>query len=259
MQSCSDGSFSLECIRRIMKEVSDLIRNPPEGIKLFENEDSVSNIYAAIEGPGGTPYEGGYFRIMLKMDRDFPHSPPKGYFLTKIFHPNVSSKGEICVNTLKKDWKPELGIKHILLTIKCLLIVPNPESALNEEAGKLLLECYEDYAKQARLLTSIHAVYPFSVAITSSSNGKSFNPSPNTNGKDVSLTITSDTRSTSEFPSPITEDQRTIEHRTPSTTSSPDLVDLSRKKRGPSSNTVDIDGGIGIKQKIDKKKSVRRL
>ena len=43
------------------------------------------------------------------------------------------------MNTLKKDWKPDLGIKHILLTIKCLLIVPNPESALNEEAGKLLL------------------------------------------------------------------------------------------------------------------------
>jgi hypothetical protein len=30
-------------------------------------------------------------------------------------------------------------VQHILLTIKCLLIVPNPESALNEEAGKLLL------------------------------------------------------------------------------------------------------------------------
>ena len=68
-----------------------------------------------------------------------------GFFLTKIFHPNVSSRGEICVNTLKKDWKSDLGLKHILLTIKCLLIVPNPESALNEEAGKLLLERYDDY------------------------------------------------------------------------------------------------------------------
>ena len=29
-----------------------------------------------------------------------------GYFLTKIFHPNVSEKGEICVNILKKDWNP---------------------------------------------------------------------------------------------------------------------------------------------------------
>lgn len=37
------------------------------------------------------------------------------------------------------------------------MIVPNPESALNEEAGKLLLEQYEDYAKRAKLYTSIHA------------------------------------------------------------------------------------------------------
>ena len=36
------------------------------------------------------------------------------------------------------------GLKHILLTIKCLLIGPNPESALNEEAGKLLLERYDE-------------------------------------------------------------------------------------------------------------------
>lgn len=42
-------------------------------------------------------------------------------------------------------------------TIKCLLIDPNPESALNEEAGKLLLEAYDEYAKHARLWTTIHA------------------------------------------------------------------------------------------------------
>ena len=78
--------------------------------------------------------------------------------MTKIFHPNVSSTGDICVSTLKKDWKPDLGISHVLLVIKCLLIVPNPESALNEEAGKLLLEDYEAYAKHAKLMTTIHAL-----------------------------------------------------------------------------------------------------
>lgn len=61
------------------------------------------------------------------------------------------------MNTLKKDWKSDLGIKHVLLTIKCLLIVPNPESALNEEAGKMLLEHYDDYSQRAKLMTDIHA------------------------------------------------------------------------------------------------------
>lgn len=43
-------------------------------------------------------------------------------------------------------------------TIKCLLIHPNPESALNEEAGRLLLEDYKEYASRAHLLTEIHAM-----------------------------------------------------------------------------------------------------
>merc|ERR1712243_347068 len=121
------------------------------------NEDDMTDVQAVIDGPPGTPYQGGQFRVKLVLSKDFPASPPKGFFLTKIFHPNVGPNGEICVNTLKKDWKPDLGIKHILLTIKCLLIVPNPESALNEEAGKLLLEQYDDYCARAKLYTDIHA------------------------------------------------------------------------------------------------------
>ncbi len=42
--------------------------------------------------------------------------------------------------------------------MKCLLIVPNPASALNEEAGKLLLDHYDDYSRQARMMTDIHAL-----------------------------------------------------------------------------------------------------
>jgi hypothetical protein len=40
-----------------------------------------------------------------------------GLFVTKMFHPNVAASGEICVNTLKKDWKSEFGISHILLVM----------------------------------------------------------------------------------------------------------------------------------------------
>lgn len=44
-----------------------------------------------------------------------------------------------------------------LQTVKCLLIYPNPESALNEEAGRLLLEQYQDYFSRAKMMTEIHA------------------------------------------------------------------------------------------------------
>ncbi|KAJ6967776.1 ubiquitin-conjugating enzyme E2 22-like [Populus alba x Populus x berolinensis] len=95
--------------------------------------------------------------MKLLLSHDFPHSPPKGYFLTRIFHPNIASNGEICVNTLKKDWNPSLGLRHVLTVVRCLLIEPFPESALNEQAGKMLLENYEEYARHARIYTGIHA------------------------------------------------------------------------------------------------------
>jgi len=71
-----------------------------------------------VEGPADTPYSGGRFRVRLTLVKEFPSCPPKAFFLTKIFHPNVAGNGEICVNTLKKDWKADLGLRHVLLTIK---------------------------------------------------------------------------------------------------------------------------------------------
>ncbi|XP_007550067.1 ubiquitin-conjugating enzyme E2 S [Poecilia latipinna] len=145
-------------LRLVYKEVSALAADPPEGIKIYPSEEDITELHTSIEGPEGTPFAGGIFRMRLVLGKDFPAVPPKGYFLTKIFHPNVGHKGEICVNVLKRDWKAELGLRHVLLTIKCLLIHPNPESALNEEAGRLLLEDYAEYESRARLLTEIHAM-----------------------------------------------------------------------------------------------------
>ncbi|KQK16940.1 ubiquitin-conjugating enzyme E2 22 [Brachypodium distachyon] len=147
-------------IRQLAKELKNLDDSPPEGIKVIVNDDDFATIFADIEGPSGTPYENGIFRMKLILSRDFPHSPPKGFFTTKIFHPNIATSGEICVNTLKKDWNPSLGLRHVLLVVRCLLIEPFPESALNEQAGKLLLENYEEYARHARLFTGIHALKP---------------------------------------------------------------------------------------------------
>ncbi|XP_011503831.1 PREDICTED: ubiquitin-conjugating enzyme E2 S-like isoform X2 [Ceratosolen solmsi marchali] len=143
--------------RQVVREINELRIHPPEGIQIVLNEENITDVQAIIDGPAGTPYFSGSFRIKLTLGKDYPQGPPKAFFLTKIFHPNVAKNGEICVNTLKKDWRSDLGIKHILLTVKCLLIMPNAESALNEEAGKLLLERYDDYSERAKMMTEIHA------------------------------------------------------------------------------------------------------
>ncbi|EMR10413.1 hypothetical protein PNEG_01128 [Pneumocystis murina B123] len=142
---------------RIAKEIQSLWASPLEGVRLLEVGDStLTEVQAYIFGPGKC----GAFKLRLQFGTEYPSVPPKCHFITKIFHPNVSSKGEVCVSILKKDWSPTVHVSHILLTVKCLLIHPNPESALNEEAGRLLLDNYESFSKHARLITSIHSVKP---------------------------------------------------------------------------------------------------
>ena len=71
-------------------------------------------------------------------------------------------------------------------TIKCLLIYPNPDSALNEEAGRLLQERYDDYSSHARMMTEIHAKPPRSLASSSAGISSSSSSSSSTSSRTVS-------------------------------------------------------------------------
>ena len=144
----------LATIERIAREYRTSSRQKLDGIMFRPVGENVSVIDAEIQGPEGTPYYGASFVVRLSFCSDYPNVPPKGHFLTKIFHPNVSESGEICVNALKRDWKPDLTLAHILLVIRCLLIEPNPESALNEQAGMLILESFDAFAEKARQHTA---------------------------------------------------------------------------------------------------------
>ena len=56
--------------------------------------------------------------------------------------------------------------------VRCLLINPFPESALNEEAGKLFMEDYDAYFKKARMLTEVHALVASKKGEASGSSGE---------------------------------------------------------------------------------------
>ncbi|KAJ9311503.1 hypothetical protein DTO271D3_8221 [Paecilomyces variotii] len=128
---------------------------------LSSSSDDLTQLTILLAGPQGTPYSQGLWRLHLKVPEDYPKSPPKASFKTRIWHPNVDeATGSVCVDTLKRDWKPTLTLRDVLVTISCLLIYPNPDSALNSAAGALLQEDYETFSRQAKLMTSIHAPVP---------------------------------------------------------------------------------------------------
>jgi len=45
-------NVSPQILRQVTKELMDLQKDPPEGIKVNINEDDITDIQAAVDGPG---------------------------------------------------------------------------------------------------------------------------------------------------------------------------------------------------------------
>jgi len=117
--------------KRIIKETERLIADPAPGISAVPHEDNLRYFDVAIAGPQGSPFEGGLFKLELFLPEEYPMSPPKVRFLTKIYHPNIDKLGRICLDILKDKWSPALQIRTVLLSIQALLSSPNPDDPLD--------------------------------------------------------------------------------------------------------------------------------
>jgi ubiquitin-conjugating enzyme E2 S len=69
-----------------------------------------------------------------------------------------------------------------------LLIVPFPESSLNDEAGKNFMESYDEYARRAKLLAGVHGLKGWSTPSECSAEGKSEENSEEEDGKQPAVT-----------------------------------------------------------------------
>jgi len=77
--SCSTENLAPQIIARIMNEIRDLVKSPPDGVEYTDVESSsVSEIHALITGPEGTPFAGGKFRMKLCLSQEYPSTPPRG-------------------------------------------------------------------------------------------------------------------------------------------------------------------------------------
>ena len=108
------------------------------------------------------------------------------------------STGAICVNTLKKDWSSSVTMSHVLSVIRCLLIVPFPESSLNDEAGKLFMESYDEYARRAKLMANVHGRQnSFTGDVSSTSDSQVKHSKENENLHEVQMKQSTNSKSTS--------------------------------------------------------------
>lgn len=82
-------------------------------------------------------------------------------FITKIYHPNVSSaSGAICLDILKDAWSPVLTLKSTLISLQSLLCSPEPRDPQDAEVAKHYMTSKSSFEETARYWTYEHAGGP---------------------------------------------------------------------------------------------------
>jgi len=121
-------------IRRLKKELDGVVKN--YDVEMVD--EKIDRWRFALEGPENSLYDGGVFLVELYFPPSYPMVAPEVRFLTRIFHPNITSSGKICLGMLN-DWKMNLSVMDVLVEIKNLLIEPNVSDPLEADVAKLFV------------------------------------------------------------------------------------------------------------------------
>ncbi|KAJ3678240.1 hypothetical protein LUZ60_002043 [Juncus effusus] len=148
-------------ISRIQKELVECNRDKQisgVSIALQDGSHDLTHLVGSISGPVSSPYEGGTFVIDIRLTSAYPFEPPKMQFVTKVWHPNISSQnGAICLDILKDQWSPALTLKTALLSLQALLSSPAPDDPQDAVVAQQYLRDYAKFVATAQHWTEAFA------------------------------------------------------------------------------------------------------
>lgn len=150
--------------QRIKREFKEVIKSEEVAkcaIKVELVNDSYTELKGEIAGPPDTPYEGGNFILEIKVPETYPFNPPKVRFITKIWHPNISSvTGAICLDILKDQWAAAMTLRTVLLSLQALLSAAEPDDPQDAVVAKQFKENSEMFQRTAKHWTNVYAGGP---------------------------------------------------------------------------------------------------
>ncbi|KAI0775591.1 ubiquitin-conjugating enzyme/RWD-like protein [Trametes elegans] len=148
-------------LRRVNKEIADCKNDKSSKVAIELVDDSPFHLIGSFDGPEGTPYEGGRFQVDIQIPDNYPFQPVKMKFITKVYHPNVSSaSGAICLDILKDAWSPVLTLKSTLISLQSLLCSPEPRDPQDAEVAKHYMTSKSSFEDTARYWTMVYAGGP---------------------------------------------------------------------------------------------------
>lgn len=106
---------SKQAISRLRKELLAINKDPPPHIHVHCDEKNILDWSYLLEGPEGTPYEGGWYWGRLKFPKEYPFAPPSIHMVTPSGRFEVNTR--LCLSMSDfhpENWQPAWSISTIL-------------------------------------------------------------------------------------------------------------------------------------------------
>jgi len=125
---------------RLTSEVADLDPDATPGVEVkWPNMKDLLNFEVTVIPQDGL-YQKAKFKFNVAVPKGYPHNPPTVTCETRVYHPNIDLNGRVCLNILRAEWNPCLGVSHVLMGLMTLFLEPNPDDPLNLEAADLMVK-----------------------------------------------------------------------------------------------------------------------
>uniref|UniRef100_A0A4W6E4I8 E2 ubiquitin-conjugating enzyme n=1 Tax=Lates calcarifer TaxID=8187 RepID=A0A4W6E4I8_LATCA len=139
------------------QELEEIRRSGMKNFRNIQVEESNLLSWQGLIVPDNPPYDKGAFRIEIIFPTEYPFKPPKITFKTKIYHPNIDEKGQVCLPVISaENWKPATKTDQVIQSLIALVNDPQPEHPLRADLAEEYSKDRKKFLKNAEEFTKKH-------------------------------------------------------------------------------------------------------
>ncbi|XP_075215454.1 NEDD8-conjugating enzyme UBE2F-like [Lycorma delicatula] len=141
----------------LIKEVQEMEQMLPTTCKVKFDDPHCLYEFNLVVTPDEGFWQGGRFIFHFYISEEYNMAPPIVKCLTKLWHPNISEEGDICLSLLRQNsidglgWAPTRRLKDVVWGLNSLFTdLLNFDDPLNIEAAELYLKDRDMFKAKVR-------------------------------------------------------------------------------------------------------------
>uniref|UniRef100_A0A6M2DTB1 E2 NEDD8-conjugating enzyme n=1 Tax=Xenopsylla cheopis TaxID=163159 RepID=A0A6M2DTB1_XENCH len=141
----------------LVKDIQEMEQNMPCTCRIDFTDPDVLSEFTLTVCPDEGFWQGGKFRFEIVVTEEYNIAPPIVKCATKLWHPNITVEGDVCLSLLRQNsidglgWAPTRTLKDVIWGLNSLFTdLLNFEDPLNTEAAKMYSRDRNEFENRVR-------------------------------------------------------------------------------------------------------------